>query len=451
LGVLKIKLDRQLVFYSSFVLLFATIFIRYVVQVDIPRLVFLGIVAVMAVSADEDELIAIPLCCIPLYTSIQYLYAVGICLIVMVGRFWSKIRLNLSLLPVLLLFFWEILHCFDAYSSIMEAVRVFVPFFLLGVLMCFPMKDLNYPKVVRLVANSTTFICVVLLVRVIQDANFNLQVAFLDMQRLGFVDESNEIVGAYLNPNTLGYFCIMAAIGLLQLITVRKHQASDVVMLVLLLVCGMMTMSRTYLVCLVVMLMLFLMVQKGTWMQKARNIVLLLVLFAVLALIMWLVFPAVAEAFLGRMQVDDISNGRNLLLVQYLERNFESMHSAFFGLGVQSLREKVTDFYGLSALVPHNGIQDIVTVWGLPGLALFVWILVEMCRRSRRWNPERRLINFIPLLLLLLKVQAGQLATSCYTLLIFSLAYLSLVYVFPSSEEKADPSQTEEKKVIPDE
>ena len=229
MGSLKIRLNKHLIFYSSFAILLITIFIRYVVQVDIPRVLFLALIAVMAVSADRDELLAIPLCCIPLYTSMQYLYAVVICLAVLLVRYGRQIRLNLTALPVLLLFLWELLHCFDTYSSIPEAVRMFVPFILLAVLMCMPHEDTNYPLIVRLVAVCTMFICIVLLIKVIRDADYNLQEAFLDMQRLGFTNDDEEIVGAYLNPNTLGYFCIMASVGLLQLVSVQKHRVGDII------------------------------------------------------------------------------------------------------------------------------------------------------------------------------------------------------------------------------
>ena len=79
--------------------------------------------------------------------------------------------------------------------------------------------------------------------------------------------------------------------------------------------------------------------------------------------------------------------------------------------------------------VCHNGTQEVLVCWGLPGLIMFVWYIVEMIKRKPK-GLKRGIVNYIPLVLLLVAAQAGQLLTSGNKLLAFGLVYISLCYDF---------------------
>ena len=76
--------------------------------------------------------------------------------------------------------------------------------------------------------------------------------------------------------------------------------------------------------------------------------------------------------------------------------------------------------------MPHNGIQEVVVAWGVPGLLFFIAMICVMVRRSREENTNQRLLNYLPFVVLLAKIQVGQMITSSYTLLAFALIYISL-------------------------
>jgi len=59
-----------------------------------------------------------------------------------------------------------------------------------------------------------------------------------------------------------------------------------------------------------------------------------------------------------------------------------------------------------------------------------------MIVRAKKHSNVKGLINYIPLILLLVKVQVGQLITSFPTMLTFSLAYLSMCADFDNKNER---------------
>ena len=52
------------------------------------------------------------------------------------------------------------------------------------------------------------------------------------------------------------------------------------------------------------------------------------------------------------------------------------------------------------------------------------------------------MLNFVPLLIILIKVQAGQMLDSPYTMIAFSYAYLSLAYDFGRAQHPIEASET---------
>ena len=86
---------------------------------------------------------------------------------------------------------------------------------------------------------------------------------------------------------------------------------------------------------------------------------------------------------------------------------------------------------GRSMRKKHPKIKYIV----LLALILFFGLFVAMIRRAGQFCPKRKLLNYIPLIILLVKSQAGQMLNSSYTMLAFSLAYLSMCQDFTNEQK----------------
>jgi len=423
-------------FFCLFGLLMLLIFGRYVFQINFPRAVLLAVAALIVLNGDREEILAMALCCIPLYTSLHYGYVLLICIVVYVLKYSADIKVNISVLPVFLILIWELLHGFTGTFSIPSLVAYMVPYIFSALMMCNKRAgSLNYPFIVQVLAVCTLWMCIVVLGKELYAAEFNVEAMISNLQRLGFEEEDIAVSGAYFNPNTLGYFCLLASIGLLQMVISKRSEKSNIILCTVLLLCGVLTLSRTYLVCLICMIVLFIFAQRETVSRKFQVIIAITVIAALGILILNIFLPNIVSALMERLEADDISGGRLGLFGLYHQRIFESPEITWFGIGVQGVGDKLRQLYGYGkkVQVPHNGFQEILLVWGIPGMVFFLMFLYQIVKRAKRVLPKPKLIHFIPLILLLIKVQAGQLATSNYTILMFTHAYLSLCYDFENS------------------
>ena len=94
----------------------------------------------------------------------------------------------------------------------------------------------------------------------------------------------------------------------------------------------------------------------------------------------------------------------------------------FFGIGIQDIATKAYEITGVSTFVPHNGYQQLVVAWGIPGLlvmALFVYKLFKQAMRNKKIPA----LYYSPLVFLLVDILAGQFVTVPSKL-------LALVFIF---------------------
>lgn len=427
---LMIRSGNRKRFYLLLTLLLGLVLIRYSLLIPIPRPVFLGIILLILLLGDEDEILAMCLCCIPLHESIDFFYSLVFCIAVYVFKYYRKIRINVTVVPLLLMVIWELLHCLGEDFSVMGFLSNMIPLLVLAIIMSADVSGTDYAFLIRALAFSTAMVCVSLLLRVLYLANFNFVSAFANLQRLGMDAEETRktaaIVGGQINYNTLGIICVLVTTGLMQLRTVGRGNRKDLMLAAALLIFGTLTASRTYLVCLVFMLLLLLFSQKGTVNQKLKFLGGMLLVLLLALVVLYLVFPELMEYFYSRFLEADITTGRIGTMGLYHRFIWSDPMNLAFGIGLQDFGEKVTQVYRVSRSVPHNGIQELVIAWGMPGVILFVGMLILMIWRSRKFSRRQTLLNYIPLLIILLKVQAGQMINSPYTMLVFSYSYLSL-------------------------
>lgn len=427
---LKIVQPTKIINIVGWIIMLCLIYMKYVLQMDLPRSILLILYAVIALVSSKEELIGLCLCCIPLSTSLHYYYAIMICIFIYILKYYSHIHINSTIYIVFLLWAWELLHCFGEGFSINKSITFIFSYVLTYLLMYSYNEDIRYEYIVRLIAICTSFMCFVVLSKLLVDSGGSIDGAFQGMQRLGQIDGIEE-VGAYFNPNTLGYFCIMASCGLIQLILTRKSKKIDIVLSIYLIVCGFLTTSKTFVVCLIIMIVLFVISVRGNVIRKIKNLLCLSLIFIGVFVLVDKLFPTVLENYVVRFTVNDISSGRFELLAQYNKYIFSSPETLFWGTGLSAENIKIDDFFGVANfMVPHNGFQEIIVVWGIPGLLLFFGFLFSIIMQARKSLKQQTIMNYIPLILLLIKVQAGQMVTLFPTMLMFSLAYLSLCYDF---------------------
>ena len=434
--------DHTLFFWLLLFLL-ALITLRYAIQVNIPRAVFLAVIVLIALQGDQNEIITLSMCCIPMHESIDFFYAEVFCIAVFVLKFWDRIRFNWSMIPIFLMILWELLHCFGGDFGIREFLTNFVPLLLLLIMMSIDTSVVDYEFLARMFAFVTVAVCASLIIKVLYFSKLDFLLAINRLQRLGMdsseTKQSLSITGGEIHPNILGVVCVLATTGLMQLRSLRKGRPVDMVMAVVLIGFGTLTASRTFLVCLALMVVLLMFSQKGSAARKLQYLGGVIAVLLIALGVMYLFFPAVLEYFFSRFQTKDITTGRIDLFAAYNEFIFSSPVIAFFGIGLQDFGDKLLLTYRVADVVPHNGIQEVIIAWGFPGALLFLALLLAMVLRSRRQCRRPCLLGYVPLLILLAKAQAGQMLNSGYTMMAFSYAYLSMAQDFERPSRQIAP------------
>lgn len=411
-------------------LLIFLIMVRYALQIDIPRVVFLGIIGLIALLGDRDEIVAMCMCCIPMHESIDFFYALVICGVVYVFKYHKQLRVGVSVPLVLLIVVWELLHCLETSFDVVTFLASVIPFIVLAILMASDAENRDYPFIVRTFAWATLGIIIVLFVRVLYFADFNIPNAIAGLQRLGSDRHSNienvTVKGGQVNPNTLGIITVLASTGLMQLRSMKVGKKIDMVLMCTMLIFAALSTSRTYLACLVLMILLLIFSEKGGIKRKLRLIAVLCVAITAAVLAFAVIFPESYAYFISRFLVSDITTGRDDLMMLYNRFIVENPKVMLFGIGMQDYGNRLLNVFRVAGNLPHNSIQEMIIAWGIPGLLLFGVLIFCMFRSSCYRNRNQSLLNWIPLIIILFKSLAGQMITSAYTMLALSYAYLSL-------------------------
>ena len=421
-------------FWCLLGLLLALITTRYALQIDIPRILFLGIITLIALWGDRDEIIAICIALIPMHESIDLFYALVICFAVYVFKYHTQFRFGFNVLLVIFIAVWELVHCLFTSFSIVFYLTCIIPFIILAILIASDAENLDYPFVVRALAWSVLGVSIMMFIRVLYFADFNIALALVNLQRMGSDYHSNiedvEVAGGQINPNTLGIITVLASTGLMQLRQMKMSKISDMILMCTTLVLAALTTSRTYLVCLALMIVLLLFSEKGGLRKKFRLLLILCSTVAITVILFMLLFPDSFAYYIGRFLVSDLTTGREDLFEMYHEFIVGNPRVLLFGIGLQDFGDRLVNVYRVAFNAPHNSIQEIIIAWGAPGVIIFAVQFLNMYIASSQKNRSLSLMNWIPLIIILVKGMVGQTLTSPYTMLTLSFAYLSLCQDF---------------------
>lgn len=416
----------RILFYSFIVCFLALVFFRNVIGVGIPVILLLAAFVGFSVFCDRDEMIALFVCCIPLSTVFQYKYAILICLVIYFVKFNKEVRITPAIIPLICLMGWELLHGFGYDFSIVEFLRGFTELILLTFIIMLSNKKFDYTFIFRVFAFCVVGLMVIMLIRLLNQNSWSFEKIFTGSYRFGVSSEEAEEFGMSFNSNGLGGICNLALIGLLQIRMQKKHTKLDVVLMCALVLFGVMTMSRSFLVCFVFICVLAIFCGKHDSITIFKRLVLLIVVIGVLIGLVFLIMPTVVESFLKRFEEEDLSNGRVDLFGYYLDIILNNANVSLFGIGLQNIPDKLETMLGGYFGVPHNSIQELALIWGLPGLVMFGWFIVVMVKNAKNGRKHYNLKNLIPLLFLLLHTQFGHVITSGISLLMLIIVYLSI-------------------------
>jgi hypothetical protein len=419
----------NLKFYLFLAIMLLALFFRNAFSVNIPVYVFLILSAFPIVFGGQNHILAFAACCIPMSTGFQYKYVLFMCVIVHLLKCKGKLKISVAVVPVLLMMVWELFHAFYGQFSINEYFRSFAELIILALALCMDMEDIDYKLVLRSLAISTVGVCLIMLYLQLQSNGFSFQNVIsrgYHNFRFGTTNTTAENFGLNFNSNGLGFICNLSLTGMLVLFVRREYTTFDMVLLIVSALFGLMTLSRTFVVCLAFIVICFLLSFSGTRKKKALNILIIAAIVGATILILKHYMPQVYNNLILRFNETDILNGRDTLITFYNKHIFSSLPYFLFGIGLQDFQGKLSAIYGGTVQVCHNGLQEVWVAWGIVGVVFFVWAIFAMIRQSKLYSRKKMSYQYIPLGFMLLSTSAGQLIRSELALLSLTLIYVCL-------------------------
>jgi len=438
--VIRLKNNSHKAFLLLITLLISLVFVRYTFSIDIPKLFLTLVILLVALLGNRDEILAIALCCIPLHEAVDFYISIAICTVIWTVKSFRNVKIRFPFILCLAIISWELMHFFIKGFDLRIMITSLIPFLFVAMILSSDVSDIDYVFITRTVAVGSIVVGFMLLLHCFVRANYDFALAIFNLQRLGHLSEEEILIGGAINPNALGIINVLSATALFQLRNLNRVKLLDYICIITLITLGVLTSSRTFFVCLLIMAILLLIGQKGNIKNKAKLFIILAVFAIVSLILMNIFFPTVLEYYISRFKVDDITTGRDTLMQVYHNFIISNAWVMFFGVGLAGYGDKLTHIYRVINNVPHNSIQEIIVAWGLPGLLLIATLIFVIINESKRFNNRHLLLNYIPLIIIIAKSMAGQLVTSGYTLIALVFAYLSLCQNFtlhtPNSPNK---------------
>lgn len=223
------------------------------------------------------------------------------------------------------------------------------------------------------------------------------------------------------NANTYAYFClsgVVCGLFLLNTSVKRKNKKYIFAFIGLLGICGMLSISRTYILVLVMVICLYSMTGKINIHKMLRFVVVFLCLF-IGGYVAIKSNSSITSAFIDRFTGEDIETGgkRLILIREYLEAFRANPRFLWLGTGVVEYRTILNVFNSI-----HNATQQIIVCLGIPGSVLYLIALLLPVFKVIRHKVE--LVYWIPFLGIVVFLQSIQFLNPS----MFMLTYVPAIY-----------------------
>lgn len=432
---------KKTLFYINLFLIFLLQFISEVIS-PIPIVVFAFLCVTAYLLVSTDQLMGLYLFLIPL-SSGAVLYLTNILFFVfIIINFKGKLEFNKNFIVILLVILLESVHVFiNLNSGLDESVIKLLGFSVCMLLFGFIKTIAKNTDIIMtlnlLIAGVLGFI---LITTGIYIYKYNLSGFFTDIKRFGFVPYKKEdgLEGLIINPNTVGKYCafIIAAILSLNYFRIINLSAFSVIIIAVFSVTGLLTLSRTFLLVIALILLTYLWfsIRSG----KVFPLFVLAIIIAIFAIILTTNVELYSSLYDRIFEADDISGSRLTIYSIYISILLSNGWLLLFGTGMQNYVEKYMRVDNLITQATHNIVLEIISIWGILGLSLLIFLIASILKSSilRKIKSRDKYILLLPFFVVILSALFGQFFISYYHT--FGIAIFSLVLLYNSGVVKND-------------
>jgi hypothetical protein len=393
------------------------IYFRDINGISFNKFILVLIAGAAFVILNESEAVALIAYLIPLFSGLPGNYILGFASIIILFKRGNNIVLSKAVLAPIIILLMELVHLFTPPSTLGEFYIYSV--YIIALTLLLLDKKVIYDN--ELIIFSYSLVVVFAMTEILINTMNNLTLANI-MQygvRIGnLTNVIGNLKGSTMilsnDQNMLGYYC---AISISALLVISYKKVSSYVITIPIIAIttfyGILSMSRAFIIVIGIILTIYIGNSlRDSW-KGIKNILMLFIIIAIVAICVNIFFPQVIEMIATRFNSSDITGGRGAILGEYDNFILSSVWSLFFGSGLQNMNIKAN-----LASAPHNAIQQTIVAYGVFGFFIVAWWLGAMYKNSRRGTPKKiNLVFLLPCFTLCMYLQSLQFL-SPYTLML---------------------------------
>lgn len=415
----------RLVTNSILIIIFiVALLTRDIYGIPISKFLFIGISGLLFLINDKNFILAFICFIIPLSTGLSYTFIVAIGLFFILIRNKNNFSINLiSILSFFSLILLEILSYFYGQFSIIDFFR-FIPFLIIAIIIMSDKNEkYNHKFNINFFLLGYIVMTIDLLGQVFQHYSLSevltLGIRFGNTLQYFGADYVNQLVS--LNPNTLGLFSSLTIS-----ICLLMYKNKNLIYLIIILysiIFGIMCQSRSFIIVFLIIIILYIVFSSNNLRNSFNTVSLFLLTSFPIYLIATKIIPSYTSSFFDRFtEVKDLSNGRNDILMFYLESILNDFNKILTGVGIQNYNIKYNSIMSL-----HNATIEIIAIWGVVGFIIILALFRSFVKNATRdFNYKSNKIYFIPSISFIIAIQSGQGFSIYSNILILIVCYSSI-------------------------
>lgn len=292
------------------------------------------------------------------------------------------------------------------------------------IFMIYDKKIIDYQLCIKLFNLGVLIVGFAILMISLKSAPSNWQYMFSrGWFRIGDTQvEENSGMMLVLNANSMAYFCLVGVSCSLLLLEIdnKRKKLLYIIETCLFITIGIMTNSRTFILMLSVIFILYLKSRK----VSIKSIVALIFVALCLGIIGWVILnnnTFLLKGIEGRFNDSTIGSagGRTDLFILYFEKWSKNVRTLLFGAGAAGY----ADIYKLDGSI-HNGLLQIFVCQGIIGSIMMAFVLLQPIYVSLK---RRVLLKYyLPIIAVVLFTQTIQFLNPCFLMLPYIIGILAL-------------------------
>lgn len=405
--------SRQLV--AFWCVLYGLILLRDFFSVQIPVQLITVLLILFAVSSKKETIVKYAVSLIPVAQAVQFSTIIGAMALIILFKN-RKVQLTRVSIIFLLLMLMELLHSVIPPFSLSAYITFACTYVFMFVIFSDKerYKVLNADTVMAFII-SVIIANVIVVALTLKSNSLNFASIIQNNWRLGNTFADDEIIGYRLsnNPNSIGFHMIIAISSSIAMYIGKFINTKNfIVLMCTSFFIGLLSISRTFIVALIGMLIMLCFCIQREYMKKLLKTLLWI---ALIVIVIYSIAPEAINNMISRFQdsASTVTMGsRTIITQQYLEAFANDPLKIIFGVGMQDLQAKTGVMMN-----PHNSIVDVYVAWGVVGVIITVILFIELIMDMKKY--KRMYIYTLPILCMILYSMSGRIFKSAHVMMLF--------------------------------